>query len=101
MVFMWSTPRCPAGCSDAGLHEVERDLLGGEHRAHGAEVLPVERRDAQRAQRLAVIDRRVTAVVLPAVAGYFGARPRLRRTRRPLRPIDPRPDPDGLRAPLP
>src|SRR5688500_237595 len=46
----------------------EVELLAELQHAHGAEVRAVDRRHAQLAQRLAVIDRRVAAVVLPAVA---------------------------------
>src|SRR5437016_2504377 len=52
--------------------EVERELaLALEQQLHRPEVLAVEGRDALLEQCLAVIDRRVAAVVLPAVAGIL------------------------------
>src|SRR2546423_11689880 len=49
----------------------ELHLLRREHHANGPEVLSVERRDAELPERLAMIDRGITAVVLPAVSGVL------------------------------
>ena len=78
--------------------QVEVQLVAGERPLEGQERAPVERGQAQRADRVAVVARRVALVVLPAVArvarreacpssgrGRPSRRPTRRRSSRPWR----------------